>query len=406
MCSPWSSVTEEHLAAALSVDKGNESVLVSWSFRESPDTFGHHRIAEVKYTLEGQECEVTYAVKCVGRGSGADECHSLLFEKEFGFYEDLAPAINTLLQETGQRSLRIPRCFTHAKTETYEVMVLEDLSTRGFRAADRTKGLDLSHIILAVQELARLHAASYLLQKRSTDKSLTQTYPFLSKEWTKAFKRGGENYEGFLTKYVDIAVAVLEKVGGRGKDIAWLKSIRPKVWTMFLQQLEATPPFMVVCHGDNWSSNILFRYDSLDDPVEAIFVDLQHVRVASPATDLHALLDPNVKSEDRVTNLETLLSSYYSTFSSVLEAGGEKVPFTTASLTTEYRNRFLYGALASIVFTSSAVAGDGKLNPLQENAEASGRAKEDVLALLEEEPHFATRFLATFNELAQAGVIS
>ncbi|XP_042856109.1 uncharacterized protein LOC122242780 [Penaeus japonicus] len=407
MCSPWDNVTVAHLAAALAVDKGNESVLVSWSFGESPDTFGHHRVAEVKYTLDGNECDVTYGVKCVGRGPGADEFHALLFEKEYGFYEELAPAINTVLQETGQRSLRIPRCFTHARTDSYEVMVLEDLSTRGFLAANRHLGLDLSHTLLAIQELARLHAASSLLQHRNADKPLAHTYPFVGKEWTKAFKRGDETYETFLTKYVDLGVAMLEKLGCRERDVAWLKGIRPKVWPLFLEQLETTPQFAVVCHGDSWSSNILFRYDSLDTPVEAIFVDLQQVRLASPATDIHALLAANVPARTRLIEHSNLLYAYHMTFKDVMEAGGAKMPFTLSNLEDEFKSKALYAILSALVFTPSAMqAGGGNLNPLSKDQSLLKMEKAEVLEMLDKDPDLRTRLLGVFEEWANEGFMS
>lgn len=400
-------MTEAHLAAALAVDKGNEAALVSWSFRASPDTFGHQRIAEVKYTLEGHESDVTYSVKCVGRGAGADECHALLFEKEYGFYEELAPAINTLLQETGQRSLRIPRCFTHARTETYEVMVLEDLTTRGFRAVDRRFGIDQAHATVAIQELARLHAASCLLQKRTEDKPLAQTYPFVGKEWTKAYKRGSESYEDILLKHVDLGVAMLEATSSRTRDITWLKEIRPKVWQMFLRQLESEEPFAVVCHGDGWSSNILFRYDSMDTPVEAIFVDLQQVRLASPATDIHALMAPNLTSSVRLQEHHSMMVAYLNTFRGVMEAGGAKIPFNLGSLESEYRDKTLYGFLSALIYIPLALQkGGGRIHPLSEEAGALIKDKEQVLEAVKKDRDMVPLLVGLLDEGEKFGLLA
>lgn len=406
MCSPWDSVTEAHLAAALAIDKGNEAAFVSWSFRASPEPFKHQRIAEVKYALEGQEGDVTYSVKCVGRGAGADECHALLFEKEYGFYEELAPAINTLLQETGQRSLRIPRCFTHARTETYEVMVLEDLSTRGFRAADRSFGLDLAHVLLAVQEIARLHAASFLLQSRSADKPLAQTYPFVGKEWTKVYKRGGESYEDILTKHMDLAVAIVEEMPKREKQLTWLKESRPKVWEMFLEQLVPKKPFEVLCLGDGWSSNILFRYDSLDMPIEAIFMDMQQVRIASPATDMQSLIAPHLTSLTRTQENDSLQIAYHDTFRRVMEAGGGEVPFSTVSLSSEYRAKSLCGFLSALMYIPLAVQKDGgSLHPLSEEAGALTKDKEQVLEALKKDRDLIQRLLSLLDEGEKHGML-
>lgn len=40
------------------------------------------------------------------------------------------------------------------------LLVIEDLAPLGFRMADRLSGLDMNHCILAIQGLAKFHAAS------------------------------------------------------------------------------------------------------------------------------------------------------------------------------------------------------------------------------------------------------
>nr|CAD7399519.1 unnamed protein product [Timema cristinae] len=47
-----------------------------------------------------------------------------------------------------------------------ETLVLEDLSVSGFKVAERQKGLDLEHSMLAIQRLAMFHAASIVLAKK------------------------------------------------------------------------------------------------------------------------------------------------------------------------------------------------------------------------------------------------
>ena len=52
-------------------------------------------------------------------------------------------------------------------------LILEDLAPLGFRMANRLLGLDMDHCILAIQGLARFHAASVALcEKEPKQKEL------------------------------------------------------------------------------------------------------------------------------------------------------------------------------------------------------------------------------------------
>lgn len=51
----------------------------------------------------------------------------------------------------------------YMQNENPTLLVIEDLAPLGFHMADRLSGLDLTHSILALQGLARFHAASVAL---------------------------------------------------------------------------------------------------------------------------------------------------------------------------------------------------------------------------------------------------
>ena len=75
--------------------------------------------------------------------------------------------------------------------------------------------------------------------------------------------------------------------------------------------MEMTKPknsFAVICHGDLWLSNILFKYNAIPGtngssdedqieirPVEVKFIDFQSARFASLATDLVLFLFTSVR---------------------------------------------------------------------------------------------------------------
>lgn len=52
-----------------------------------------------------------------------------------------------------------PRCFVGTR-EPGDLIIMEDLTGRGFKSANRMVGLDPDHTRLTIEKLASLHAAS------------------------------------------------------------------------------------------------------------------------------------------------------------------------------------------------------------------------------------------------------
>lgn len=51
------------------------------------------------------------------------------------------------------------RCIM-AESDPREILIMRDLSVDGFRTVDRMMGLDMKHVELVVEKLAKYHAAS------------------------------------------------------------------------------------------------------------------------------------------------------------------------------------------------------------------------------------------------------
>lgn len=84
-------------------------------------------------------------------------------EKEMFVYGVLMPEYSKILDglETGIAPLQ------YDVDRVNSAIILEDLSPKGFVIADRTQGLDENHCELTLQKLAKLHAASMVLNHKN-----------------------------------------------------------------------------------------------------------------------------------------------------------------------------------------------------------------------------------------------
>ena len=74
----------------------------------------------------------------------------------------------------------------------------------------------------------------------------------------------------------------------------------------------------VLLHGDCWSNNLMFRYDSITGkPAEVMFIDLQICQEGDPFKDLNYSLYANTTQELRKKHLSSLLHLYYDTFEQI-----------------------------------------------------------------------------------------
>lgn len=186
--------------------------------------------------------------------------YNLIFVKEGNFYSQVLPALNKVLHQAGERPLAFPRCLHHSLAVIGEEFIfLENLKVLGYKMEDRAVGLAEPHVSLVLKELARLHAASFLLQDRLPH-GLLDEFTFLQIDWKEKFNLGSD-WTGFVRNLLDLHTGVLEKMGGCEKVVGWIKKIYPKVDQLFDKMTTRAPPFATILHGDCWTNNLLFRYD-------------------------------------------------------------------------------------------------------------------------------------------------
>ncbi|XP_042223023.1 uncharacterized protein LOC121867237 [Homarus americanus] len=404
-------IKETHVKSALEADKGSNAQLISWKVEDFTIKGDNYACVvtsiKVTYRQGGSEHKATYVAKCnpCRQHATLDEFVHMAFEKEAGFYQDLLPLLNTELIRIKHEPLRVAQCHFVHLVKGEEVIILGDLRLEAFKMFSRQKGMDKAHSILVLKELATLHAAS-LLVKAKTPEDLDVRYKYLQKDLSSLTDNENDKPTMFQ-KFALMSARMIEKIGGYNNVVEWLKDFGPKANDVFKEQVKKTPPFDVLCHGDCWNNNILFRYDKAGVPVDVRLLDFQLCRKSSPATDLNYFTYTSLEGPNRKDNLQTFLKTYHDSFTKVLQNAGAPVPFTLEELRQEYHNKNLFGLLIGIMILPLVVS---------ESSEALDLSKAKGQKFLEEHlermtnqlhnPVSRSRFLSMFEDMIEYGIIS
>ncbi|XP_042856110.1 uncharacterized protein LOC122242781 [Penaeus japonicus] len=394
--------------AALAADKGPGVRLSSWSSESMAsqmdgNTSDVQRLQVTYLNAEGREDNVSYVAKIM---RSKDDFYNMIHAKECNFYSEIVPALNAVLREAGQGELSVPKCFFQCTEKGREIIVLENLKDQGYEQRDKTEGIDAAHTVLVLEELAKLHAASLLLQEKTPQEDLRDRFICLQKEWTKEFNVGC-TFEQFVGSYLERSIVMFEKIGGQSTVVEWIKKIKPEVIQMFTEQIKQTSPFAVICHADPWINNFLYKYDESKNPIAVKLFDFQGCRKSSIANDLQHLFNMNLAGPVRRPNMDYFLRTYYSSFARVLEAGGSKPLFTLEELAKEYRDKGFYGLLLSLLWIPNMVRRpEDYVDIIERSEEAVDNETRNVLRMVDSNPLLKPRILSIVEEWTEWGVIS
>lgn len=397
---------------ALKAHKGGEARLTSWQIKDFTSKGDNYASVvssvELDFDLNGNDESITYIVKinpCHGMESFEEMTHTI-FLKEAEFYIKLLPQLNGVLREHELSPLAVPECHYGTLEKKRELIFLEDLRPRGFKMFDRRKGLDVAHASLVLKELARLHAASLLLQKKDPEYSKDT---LLHRGWINMTDDGFGMLQ-VLEGVMDTGIMMLKKVGGYESSITWAESTKSKLREIFEKQREPCK-HQVICHGDAWNNNLLFKYDEDGVPVEVMLIDLQMCRREPFAVDLNYLLYTSLTGDVRKPNLDALLETYRGHFNGVMETEGEG-RLLEGEVLQEFRRLNILGAIFNMMIICPILmepedvpdfemSGDDAADMERVIAELRARS----LEMVDTNPLMRPRFLSVFDELMETGLI-
>ncbi len=188
--------------------------------------------------------------------------------KEIIFYRDILPKWNALAEEKGA-SFRL-NCFATPYTELHDdpgkrnVLAMQNLRHLGYAdAPDKKKGLSLAHAKVVLAEIARFHSLGYLhltTHPGGLEAGRSENEVFLTDDtYVRPPETARHMFEHATSQFADFVELVQEP----GQDLVGIYrrfASRTDPYGHYRELCDTNRDgFNVVCHGDLWFNNMLFK---------------------------------------------------------------------------------------------------------------------------------------------------
>ncbi|XP_050458495.1 uncharacterized protein LOC126855136 [Cataglyphis hispanica] len=351
--------TEEVLTNILSKACNQKEVqLTDWNFKEG-STKGDNYLSNVyKGKVNGvtndnprQHVQVNIIVKSMPKNPGTKKtlrCAEF-FRNEIAFYTEVASKFENFLADKGQSDLLcIPRHIISFTDNENDFLILEDASCLGFCTASRHNCLDWTECTAILKTLAKFHAISFAYKDQKKEEfikitdSLKETFFGNNHwDWYKNYHKKSQNVikHAIATEYPNSKAE--KKYNSYQFDALFTKCRE------LCDRKHA--PTSIIIQGDCWAPNFLIR-DIGQNQKEAIMLDFQLARCASPILDLSFLIYSCTLKSFRDQYFDDILKTYHSELSNAiksLRSDPEKI-YPWDLFMKEVKEQFIFGVFNAL----------------------------------------------------------
>lgn len=239
------------------------------------------------------------------------------------------------------------KCYKTLTDDLQEAIFMEDLSAKDFQMYDRFAQPTLDIVKLIMRALGKFHALSFALKDQCPEKF--EKFRHIEE----IFHRSDKFFIDYINDLAKLATDVLTN----DEDEKYRNIIQPFLEKNLLSELvkELTDgfkaePYAVVCHGDCWNNNILFKFEN-GIAVDAKLIDWQISRYASPVCDLMYYIFSCTSKDFRDKHYEEVLNVYYFELAEFLRRLGSdpmKV-FPRSALNDQLKKYGLFGLVMGLM---------------------------------------------------------
>lgn len=175
---------------------------------------------------------------------------TIMFRREVFVYTELLN-IYEIMQDVSMPKFYIPTLYFARDEYCKEVIAMRDMREAGFKPYTHKTFLDLDHVAIALESLARFHALSFVLKEH-----VHVIYDKVSKVCVPLTENSNK-------RFMDIMIDRITKASSKFKGTEYqplldnLKVNCGKLFDKAVTMAKGT----CICHGDIWKENILFMYE-------------------------------------------------------------------------------------------------------------------------------------------------
>lgn len=349
--------TEETLLEVVQKIKSGSRVL-SWDF-EMCGTRGTSYQSELyRLTIHGQSVEETFVVNAFVKALPRNLARRMTFRspefyaKEIEFSDKIWPAFMDLQRRYNVPDLydEVPRCLATYQDGENDFIVMEDLSSIGYRSADRQLEIDLPHCRLSMISFGRLHGLSHAMRVLEPEK-----FKQLTSHMTDIYfwEETRNWHEDMVKLEISVARDAIQKEYSGSEIERRFNKLTENVQKFYSEMAKLSHTineYAVIGHGDCWPPNFMYHYGSSGSPEGMKIIDFQLVRLGSCALDISFFVYSCTTEELRRDHYEDMLNWYYEGVQHTLKQfnlEADKV-FPVSVLNEEMKNFARFGVGAAM----------------------------------------------------------
>lgn len=314
----------------------------------------------------------------------------VVFERELYAYNTVLPLLTKFQEDKGiSRDLgffQYPKCYgTHADKENEEyALVLEDLKANGYQMWNRNEKLDFEHASLALTELGKFHALSFVLRDQRPE--LLKQFKTLKADTL--LKMAG--HELSIPFWESIYKTAMETLNDNETELKEKISRLPSDYLDRMRSClaeDSAEPFGVLNHGDFWNNNKMYKYTNGNKKPQALcLIDWQLTQFCSPAIDLAYFLFSSTESELRAQHFWDMIQVYYDSLArTVRELGSDpELLFKFEDLRAQLQRFAQYGLVTSPMLVQIMTISPDNIPDLDEaarNIESNNAASNEFMSM-------------------------
>ncbi|XP_076231126.1 uncharacterized protein LOC143177186 isoform X2 [Calliopsis andreniformis] len=336
----------EALVAKIPESLGKEFTNASYDISSPTDCFFVSTMFFVNLTANSSsENEEKKTVSMVVKKPSMTEDTRELVRSDFQFHNEIL-----FYNRFAKYHENLPRCiYSEEKPPTDSVIILENISHRGYELCQYKYRVPLEYIVAAIQEIARFHTKGYVMKERNKE----EFFDFVRDLLEVRYDLDPENRLKVVTNLA--TSRGVDYLRDQGYDRDFCEKVHTKFENAYqnvvLPAVEPEEPLATLCHGDFTLNNTFFKREG--GKLKTMFIDFALTRYGSPVIDLSTFLCLHCAEELDKDMLDSLLKAYHDALKQSLMENGmsDCEKYSYEALYEDYKRRGLFGKPREVGFS-------------------------------------------------------